>query len=349
MFSEARNLLFLVGLFVAIVLVGTLGYILIEGMNLLEALYQTVTTITTVGFMEVRPLSEAGRLFTIGLIVFGVTAFFYGLGVVMDFIVGGQFTGMFRRRVMNRRIERMSGHYIVCGYGRVGENVVREFERHGASFIVVDKDPAVVEMLYRAEVAVVEGDASEDKVLLEAGIERAQGLVAALDTDAANTFVVLSAREMNPRLNIVARANVGDAVGKIKRAGADQVILPYDLSGRKMANLLLQPLVSDYLDVMTGGGEIEFRLEEFSLNDTCEVVGRSIGDLHIRRNTGATILAVRHARTGDFDTNPNSDAILEEGDILIAIGTPEDIGRLEELFACRIPARGKEGVYGSDS
>ena len=174
---------------------------------------------------------------------------------------------------------------------------------------------------------------------MQLGIDRARGLVAVLDSDASNTFVILSARVLNPKLVLVARANSDAAASKLRRAGADQVISPYSISGRKMAHLLLRPLVSDYLDVMTGEGEIEFRLEEFVLNGTCEVVGRSIQDLDIRRRTGASILAVRRG-TGGFDTNPSADLVLDETDTLIAIGTREDMARLEELFACSLPVAG---------
>ncbi|GAB4244473.1 MAG: potassium channel protein [Thermoleophilia bacterium] len=343
--DEVRRPVIIMIAWFAIIVVGTAGYMLIESVSFLDAIYQTVITITTIGYAEVFPLSDLGRVFTMAVALLGVSIVFYGLVVTMEFVVSGQFTGLFRRRAMGKRIERMSEHYIVCGYGRVGQNVVQEFQRHHAPVVVIERDPEVVQLLAEEGVPVVEGEASDEQVLLEAGIERARGLVAAVDTDAENTFVVLSARELNPKLLIVSRANAEDSVSKLMRAGADQVITPYGISGRKMANLLLRPLVSDYLDVVTGGGELELRLEEFSLNDTCEVVGKSIGELHVRRQTGATILAVRRGSTGRFDTNPAADLVLEEGDVLIAIGTPEDIGRLEELFACRIPPRGGEGLY----
>lgn len=238
---------------------------------------------------------------------------------------------------MRRQLAELKGHYIVCGFGRVGEAVAREFTENRAPFVVVDSDPAGIERVEREGYLGVLGDASDDSVLEEVGVARARGLVAAVDSDADNIFVTLSAKTLNPRLLIVARANSEDSVRKLRKGGADHVISPYGISGKKMATLLLRPAVSDYLDVVTGGGEIEFRVEEFSLNETCEVVGRSIKDLDVRRKTGATILAVRQGRTGQFDTNPSPDLVLADDDVLIAIGTPTDIAKLEELFACRIP------------
>jgi len=189
------------------------------------------------------------------------------------------------------------------------------------------------------------GEASDDEVLEGAGINRARGLVTAVDSDADNMYVVLSARTLNPSLQIVARANLDTSIRKLRKAGADQVISPYGIGGKKMAALLVKPVVSDYLDVVTGGGQLEFRLEEFTLNNTCEAVGRTIGDLEIRRQTGATILGVKNAASGVFDTNPSPDHKLRVDDALIAIGTPENIAGLEELFACSLPPA-KGGDYG---
>lgn len=343
---ESGNIrrLVILGLAVAVVLIGgTAGYMAIEGMSLLDSLYQTVITMSTVGFREVQDLSPPARVFTMLVIAAGVSTVFYGLGVMMEFVVSGELTGLYRRRALRKRIEELRDHYIICGFGRVGAAVAQEFEQARAPFVVIDNDPEIVQEVEQAGYAAVLGDAADDDALLIAGILRARGLVAAVDSDAGNTFVTLTARELRPALLIVARANAEESVSKLRRAGANQVISPYLISGKKMATLLLQPLVSDYLDVMTGTGEIEFRLEEFKLNDTCEVVGRSIKELEVRQITGATILAVRHG-DGAFDTNPAPGVVLKEDDVLICIGTPLDIARLEELFACRIPPLGNGGL-----
>jgi voltage-gated potassium channel len=337
--GEARRIVIFAAAIAAVLVAGTVGFMLIEQLSFIDALYMTVTSLTTVGYGEVKPFSAAGRVFVIVLVIGGVSVVAYGLTSMLQFVVDGELSGLYRRRAMKKRIEAMHDHFIVCGHGRVGEAVAKEFALHRADFVVVDRDPEVVARVLHAGHLAIEGDASVDEVLVELGIERAQGLVAVLDSDASNTFVILSARVLNPKLVLVARANSEGAASKLRRAGADQVISPYAIGGRKMAHLLLRPLVSDYLDVMTGEGEIEFRLEEFALNGTCEVVGRSIQDLDIRRRTGASILAVRRG-SGDFDTNPSADFVLDETDTLIAIGTRQDMGRLEELFACRIPVTG---------
>jgi voltage-gated potassium channel len=318
---------------VAIVVVGTVGYTLIEGWSLLDSLYMTVTTIFTVGFGEVHPLSHAGRVFTLFLIVGGAGTILYGFGRMVEFVIGGQLTGVFRRRAVRRQVDRLSGHYIVCGYGRVGEAVARQFADHGASFVVVDSDAGNVARAESDGFLSVSGDATADEVLAATGIERAKGLVAALGSDAGNIFLTLSARVLNPKLLIVARAGSEDTVNKLQRAGADHVVTPYGLGGKRMATLMLKPLVSDYLEVVTGGGELEFRVEEFELKGECCSIGRSIGDLGVRSRTGATILAVRRAASGVFETNPEPSSELHSGDRIIAIGTPMQITKLEELLA----------------
>ena len=336
--SETRTVALLALGAVLVLVVGTAGYMLIEGWSVLDAFYMTVLGLTTVGFGEVHRLSPQGEAFTIGLLVVGVTLIGLGLRSLIEFMVSGTLTGMFRRRAVYKQVAELRGHYIICGFGRVGEAVAREFAASNAAFVVVDSDPATLARVSESGYLGVEGDASQDETLVEAGIEHAAGLVAAVDSDADTIYVVLSARVLNPRLTIIARAAGEESAGKLRRAGADQVISPYSIGGKKMATLMLKPMVSDYLEVVSRGGEIEFRLEEFALNDTCEVIGRSISDLDIRRTTGATVLAVRRGTSGLFETNPGPDLVLEETDVLIAIGTPVDIGKLEELFACRIPS-----------
>ncbi|MHB9150474.1 MAG: potassium channel family protein [Thermoleophilia bacterium] len=337
---DVNWLLLLAGILVVILGTGTLGYSVIEGWSLLESLYMTVITLSTVGFKEVREISSAGRFFTILLILGGVSTMAYALATLIEFVVSGELSGLYRRRAVQKSIERLNGHFIVCGFGRVGEAVAREFSAGGVPFVVVDNDEAVVQHSSETGVLFLEGDATEDETLEEAGIRRARGLVAAVGSDADNVLVILSARVLCPDLIIVGRSNSEESFKKVKKAGADHVVSPYSIGGKKMATLLLKPLVSDYLEVVTGGGEVEFRVEEFALNATCEIVGRSIAELDVRSRTGATILAVRHGDSGLFDTNPKPTLVLGDSDVVIAIGTPDDIANLEGLFACRIPARG---------
>jgi voltage-gated potassium channel len=328
---EVRTGLYVLAMIVAVIVVGTVGYAVIEGWGFLESLYMTVTTITTVGFREVNPLSAAGKVFTLVLIIGGVGTILYGLGFMVEFVVGGQLSGAYKRRAVKRQVERLEGHYVICGYGRVGESVARHFQTHNASCVIVDND---AESLARAEadgLLVVRGDATTDETLEAAGIKRAKGLITAVGSDAGNIYVTLSARVLNPQLLIVARAGAEDTVSKLKRAGADRVVSPYGIGGKQMATLMLKPLVSDYLDVVTSGGELEFRMEELELTPVCCAIGQSIRDMAVRKRTGATILAVRHGQSGVFDSNPSPEVILEPGDTIIAIGTPAEIVKLEEL------------------
>jgi voltage-gated potassium channel len=336
---QTRTLLWVLGAVMSVVVVGTVGYMLIEGWGFLDALYMTVTTIATVGFAEVHPLSTGGMVFTVALILGGVGTILYGLGAMVEFVVKGELSGVFRRRAVKKQVDKLEDHYIICGYGRVGESVARHFAAHEARFVVVDSDPTSLARAEAEGFPVVAGDATGDEALDAAGIKKAKGLVATAGSDAVNIFVTLSARVLNPWLLIVARAGSEDTTSKLKRAGADRVVSPYGIGGKQMAALMLKPLVSDYLDVVTGGGELEFRVEELLLSDTCCAVGRSIGDMAVRKRTGSTILAVRHGTTGAFDTNPSPDAMLESGDTIIAIGTPAEITSLEALVgAVRVPS-----------
>jgi voltage-gated potassium channel len=330
--QEVKAVLFFVATVVAVVVVGTVGYRLIEGWSFLDSLYMTVITIFTVGFREVYPLSSAGLVFTMVVIVVGVGAILYGLGRMVEFVIGGQLTGVFKRRVVRRQVDRLEGHFIICGYGRVGQAVARHFLSHKARFVIIDSDPESVAQAEGDGFLAVRGDATADEVLEAAGVRKAKGLVAAVGSDAGNIYVTLSARVLNPALLIAARASSEDTVSKLERAGADHVVSPYGIGGKRMATLMLKPLVSDYLEVVTGGGELEFRVEEFALNERCCGVGQSIKELAVRERTGATILAVRRSDTGAFDTNPSPETRLEPGDKIIAIGTPVEITKLEELI-----------------
>jgi voltage-gated potassium channel len=331
--GELKTGLIVIALILAIVVIGTVGYALIQGWSLLDSLYMTVITIFTVGYGEVHPLSGAGRIFTLLLIIGGVGTILYGIGRMVEFVIGGQLTGVFRRRAVRRQMDKLDAHFIICGYGRVGEAVARQFAANNAPFVIVDNDQENVSRAEADGYLAAHGDATADEVLEMAGVARAKGLVAALGSDAGNIFLTLSARVLNPKLLIVARAGSDDIVSKLVRAGADNVVTPYGLGGRRIATLMLKPLVSDYLEVVTGGGELEFRVEELELGGECCVIGRSIGDLEVRSRTGATILAVRSAATGVFATNPAPDWPLNTGDRIIAIGTPAQITKLEELIA----------------
>jgi voltage-gated potassium channel len=232
---------------------------------------------------------------------------------------------------MKKKISEYSGHYVICGFGRVGEQVAREFERSGKEFIIVDANPESIEHCRECGYPFVQGDAAKDEVLKEARLSTAKGLVACVNSDADNVFVTLSARVLSPDLIIVSRGNTEESYNKLVKAGADKVVSPYAIGGREMATLMLKPMVSDYLDIVTGGGQLELRVEQIKLSCGSPVLGQSIADLKVRQLTGSTILAIRKPG-GAFDTNPSPDTVLEENDILITAGTREEISMLEGMF-----------------
>jgi len=320
-----HRLRFGVAALVGVIVAGTVGYMAF-GFPWLDALYQTVTTVATVGFREVHPLSSGGQAFTIVLILVGVGTALYTFTQGLEVVVEGHIQEVLGRRRMEREIARMSDHVIVCGFGRVGRNLAQYVTGAGEDIVVIEHDAA------RATAAeglghVVRGDATIDDVLKEAGIERARVLVSALNTDAANLFVTLTARSLRSDLFIVARARVESSEAKLTQAGADRVVNPQGIGGARMAAFVLQPHVAEFLDVVMHDGSLEFRLEEVPLSTGSPLAGRSLRDAHIRDSTGAMILALRDAG-GAFTTNPPPETELCAGQILIAIGTAAQLKAL---------------------
>ena len=316
-----------------IIVVGTMGYLSL-GWSFLDAFYMTVITVGTIGFEEVRDLDEsvAGRLWTIILIISGVAVLGYATTSLVALAVEGTVRDYFRSRRMRSEIAKLSGHYVLCGYGRVGRQVATEFDHDDVPFVVVDQDLRVVEECLNEGRLALYGEASGDALLEEAGILRAKGLVAAVDSDADNVFVVLSARKLNRGLHIVARASSDESASKLEIAGADRTLSPYAVGGRRLASLATQPLVVDFLDVVTRGEKgIEFRLEEFVVPKQPAIAGHTIGELRIGERTGAMVLAFR-TRDGAFDTTPSADDRLHAGDTLIVLGSRGQITRLEQLM-----------------
>jgi voltage-gated potassium channel len=320
-----RRLWLGIGAVAGVLVAGTVGYLLL-GFSLLDALYQTVTTVTTVGFREVQPLSGGGRIFTMVLILVGVATVLYAFSLLMGALIEGQVRELLGRRRMERQISRMSGHVIVCGFGRVGRKIAEYVSKSGQQVVVVDRDG---QRLIQEPYPAVVGEATEDRVLCEAGIQRARVLVTALTTDADNLFVTLSGRAIRPDLFIVARARVEDSEGKLSRAGANRVVNPQSIGGQRMAAFVLQPHVAEFLDVVMHDGTLEFRLEEVAVPTGSPLAGASLREAHIRDRTGSLILALRGG-DGSFTTNPPPETVLAAGQILIAIGTEAQLKALAE-------------------
>ncbi|MHB8781523.1 MAG: potassium channel family protein [Candidatus Geothermincolia bacterium] len=329
---RARRRIDLAALIVLALLgIGTAGYMLIEDMSLTQGLYMTVITISTVGFREVKALGTGGMYFTIFLIVSGVGSLFFLLGGLLESLLEGLFGEFLGRRRMSQRITKMEGHYIICGYGRVGENVARELARTGKQFTILERENEGAAKAMRAGYPTIRGDSTSAEVLEEAGVRRAAGLVSALHNDADNLLVTLTAHSLNPDLFIVTRSVYPESVEKLRFAGANRIISPYELSGRRMATLLLSPAISDFLDIVAQGGPLEFRLAEFEVGQASELAGKLIGDSAVKSHTGAMILAVRKDPGHLFDTNPDKNTLLEAGDLLIAMGTGEQLSELERV------------------
>jgi voltage-gated potassium channel len=322
-----RRLVYALSVFAAVVLIGTLGYIALAHWPLLDALYMTVITMGGVGYREVHPLTQAGQLWTMLVIVSGVGALGFAVITVTDFMVEGHFSGLLEGRRMDKRISGMSAHHIVAGLGRVGSVVGDEFEAQGVPFVVIDAEDTALQRARERGWAFVRGDATEEATLREAGIERARSLTAALNSDASNVFVMLTARGLSPDLFIVARATTPSAEDKMRRAGADRVITPTEIGGRRMASMVMRPMVVDFLDLVAGGQRTELKLEEITLSAGDPYVGMTIADAHIRSTTGVYVLAV-HGSDDSVNSNPSSDTVMRPGDRLVVLGSEDQLRAL---------------------
>ena len=321
--STADRLRVAIGMVVGVMAFGTIGYRLF-GFSWLDAAYQTITTITTVGFRELREFGPAEKWFTMLLIVIGVSTVLYTFTLVVQTVVEGQFGEFMGRRRMDRQISQMTGHTIVCGWGRVGEAVAHDLELAGREVVVVDQSE---DRLRDLEFPVVVGDATRDDVLRAAGIERAGSLIAALDGDAANLFVTLSGRDLRPDLFIVARARADESIPKLEHAGAGRVVNPQELGAARMASFVASPNVAEFVDVVMHDRSLEFRMREFDIPADSPIAGKTLRQANLREKSGALVLALR-SPDGLFTTNPTGDTRIEHHHVIIAVGTNEDFERL---------------------
>ncbi|MFQ5586636.1 MAG: potassium channel family protein, partial [Thermodesulfobacteriota bacterium] len=294
-------------------------------------LYMTIITISTVGYRELYPLSQQGKIFVIVFIVLGVGSFLYFISVTAEYFVAGYLQGVFWRRRMKKTIDALKSHHIICGFGRVGEQVALEFAREEVPFVVLDNNPEAIQRCRAHGYLLVEGDASNDDHLKEAGIMSAKGLIAATDSDADNVYVILSAKSLNSNLFVVARANLEDSEHKLIKAGADRVLSPYSIGGRRLASLLLRPTVVEFLDVVMHSADIELYMEEISVHDKSSFVGSTIADARVKYVTGANILAIQKKGVEKVIANPPTDTVIGTGDRLVALGTREQLKELEGL------------------
>jgi len=325
--STRRRFIIIVSALVIIVSIGVIGYEIIEGWSFIDALYMTVITLSTVGYGEVHHLSTAGRIFSIVLIISGVGAMLYTLTTIVQYILEGGFGDILGRRRMKEKIASLKRHVILCGYGKVGHEVARVFESEGTPFIIVEMDQETVSKAVENGYLCIQGNATSDDVLKEAGIERARALVAALGSDADNLYITLSAKEIRPDLFIVARASTEESEPKLLRAGADRIMSPYRIGGRHMAMLTLRPLVVDFVDTTMLSRGRELVLENIKVSSGSPVEGKTVKE-GSQCCGGAAILAVRK-KDGRLLTNPAQDTLLDLEDELVIIGTRNQLRTLE--------------------
>jgi voltage-gated potassium channel len=303
------------------VLYGTLGYLLLEGWSLTDAIYMTVTTLATVGYGEVRPLDPSGKLFTISLIVLGVVALAASIDAVAGALVSGELQAAIRRRRMRKRLDSLQDHYVVCAYGRVGRAAVAELRAEGVPVLVVEPKPELAELLEEHGVPHLPADPTEETALHQAGIQRARGLLCAMDSDAANVFITLTARALNPALTIVARASNPASVDKLLRAGANHVVSPYDVSGRHMGVLALHPAIVDFLDMAKLAPGV--RLEEIEVRTGSPLAGKGVGETRARY-PDAQILALKRSGVAQIAV-PDHDTVLGAGDLVLVLGPEQTL------------------------
>jgi len=324
-----RRILTLTAILLALLLFGSLGFVWLEGWNFFDALYMTVTTLSTVGYGEVHPLSPTGRLYNMGLILVGMGVLAYIITSLARVVVEGEIREVLGRRSLVKNIQKLKNHYIICGFGRIGEIIARQLQDRGVPQVIVENKPENLSRLEESGYYVVSGDATREEVLLEAGIDRARGLVAVVSSDADNVYIVLSARSLNPALYIVARAEEVGAEQKLLRAGANRVESPYEMGGRKMASAILRPTVTTFMELALTEG-LEWSMEEIKVGAGSSLVGVALKASGLRQKLDLILVAIKRG-DGEMLFNPTLDTLILEGDTLIALGMRRNLEALEEL------------------
>ena len=325
---RAQGPVFAVALLVLIIAGGTGGYVLIEGWNAWDAFYMTIITVTTVGYGEVHTLSRPGQMFTVVLLLSGVGAALYTFTLLATVVVEGGLPKRLQRRRHERMLDTITDHFIICGYGRIGSIVAHQFRRQGIPYVVVERSAERVQTAIDEGALGVEADASREDVLKRVGIERARGLIAAVGTDAENVYAVLSARVMRPDLFIVGRAETEDATIKLKRAGADRVISPYQIGGVQIAQTALRPAVVDFMELATSSDNLDLAMEQITITAQSTLANRSILEANLRQRYGVIVIGIQR-EDSRMEFNPEPDTAIRPGDKLVVLGRPDSLKRLE--------------------
>lgn len=327
-----RRLLLIPLAIVTTLLIGTVGFTMLEHYPVFDAFYMTLTTMTTVGYMEIHELSRAGRIFNSFLIFFGTSTIFIAIGAMTQTIIELEFGDAIGKRRNKRMIEKLKDHYIICGFGRVGRGAAAELQHAGVPFVIIDRNPDRVERAITAGMLAANADSTRDDTLRQVGIERARGLVAALATDADNLFVLLSAKGLNPNIYVAARAAEEGAEQKMRRAGADAVFAPYSITGHRLAQSLLRPHVVQFLDFTTKDIGMDIAIEQVRVSESSAMVAKSIKEMQLGRDFGVIVMAIRRS-DGTMLFNPHADTAVNAGDFLIVMGRQESLSKIEGLIA----------------
>ena len=329
--NKNRHLIVSIILLIAILIVGTTGYMIIEDWRFLDALYMTIITISTVGYREINQIGDPGRVFTILLVAVGVGFTLYVAAAVVQFMVEGRMRILLGRRRLDQKINRLKNHYIVCGYGRIGRVICRNLKMKPLDVVAIDKSPELIPVMDADDILYVSGDAADEASLIKAGIKRAKGLVAALATDTDNVFLVLSARQLAPELTIIARASKEAVKSKLQAAGADSVESPYEMGAVSMAHHIIRPTVTNFLDLAFAHRRKDIQMEEIPVSQSSELVNVPLKDSGIRQNFNLIIIAIKKP-DGNMLFNPSFEAAIMPEDTVIAVGELENLQKLEKIL-----------------
>ena len=329
--NKNRHLILSIILLLAILIVGTAGYMIIEDWRFLDALYMTIITISTVGYREINQIGDPGRVFTILLVVVGVGFSLYVAAAVVQFMVEGRMRILLGRRRLDQKINLLKNHYIVCGYGRIGRVICHNLKRKPLDVVAIDKSPELIPVMDADDILYVSGDAADEASLIKAGIKRAKGLVAALATDTDNVFLVLSARQLAPELTIIARASKEAVKSKLQAAGADSVESPYEMGAVSMAHHIIRPTVTNFLDLAFAHRRKDIQMEEIPVSQSSELVNVPLKDSGIRQNFNLIIIAIKKP-DGNMLFNPSFEAAIMPDDTVIAVGELENLQKLEKIL-----------------
>ncbi|UCE53915.1 MAG: potassium channel protein [Desulfobacterales bacterium] len=316
---------------IGIIAFGTLGYYFFENMPLFDAFYMTIITISTVGFSEIRPLTHLGRMITVIIIVLGISAGTYTIGIIVRWFVEGELSKIFGRRKLQKQISELKNHFIICGFGRIGRIICSELHDDNIDFVIIEQNVSAIEEIEKGKYLFLEMDATSEEALMAAGIMNARGLVPAVNSDANNVFITLTAKGLRPDIFVLARASEEKNEEKLMKAGATRVVSPYLIGAKRMAQMLKRPTVVDFIDIATMGSHLGLIMEEAKVRANSHLIDKTLIDSHLRQDFGVIIVAIKKM-SGDMIFNPMPSEKLEAGDIIVVIGKREDLKRMSEVL-----------------